>query len=292
MSWPPASTRSFTRSTCFSGDASPAYQAWTWAPRRAPASSMSGRVRAPSVVSKAKLRPSASARSRPERPISQACALAVSCVSEGLVSSSVRAARSGLKQGTLRAWSAAPPMLLLPAPLTPARTKMRAAISGGSPLGGFAAARGADGRLAQFGRGHREGVFHRLGGLVALHAGERVVELPRERIQIGFGRLFEREVAVDRHQHHGRLVVAGDDHGAVRHDGAGDLLHPRDQLGGRNGKQAAGETIDGLWTRIARDGHEKLRRISKITVLTDLAILGIFREIRKTPIAAGFGQCG
>jgi len=28
MSWPPASTRSFTRSTCFSGDASPAYQAW------------------------------------------------------------------------------------------------------------------------------------------------------------------------------------------------------------------------------------------------------------------------
>ena len=86
------------------------------------------------------------------------------------------------------------------------------------------------------------------GRLVALHAGEHVVELLREGIQIGLGRLFQREIAVDRHQHHGRLVVAGDDHGAVRHDGAGDLLHAGDQLGGREGWQAAREAIDGFGT--------------------------------------------
>jgi hypothetical protein len=82
-------------------------------------------VDAPSVVSKAKSSFSAIARSSSRRPSFHASPFASRWVSEGWAARIVRAASSGLKYCAPRLRIVAPPIELLPAPLTPARTKSR-----------------------------------------------------------------------------------------------------------------------------------------------------------------------
>ncbi len=79
-------------------------------------------MRPPSVVSNAKSSRSAIARSRRRLPSCQAAPLACVWLMPGLAARMRRAASSGLKYSTRRLSSMAPAMLLLPAPLVPART--------------------------------------------------------------------------------------------------------------------------------------------------------------------------
>ena len=123
MSWPPCATRCRTRSMCISGVASPMNQTLTVRPASHALSNNSVMVRPPSVVSKAKSRRSRIARSSRRLPSAHAAPLA--CAWENGVVWADRmapAASSGLKYAAPAARSAAPPMLLLPAPLQPART--------------------------------------------------------------------------------------------------------------------------------------------------------------------------
>jgi len=122
MSWPPSATRDRTRARCNSALSSPTYQMRTSIPREIALRSRAGIVFPPSVVSKTKSFRSSMALSSRRRPCSHAAPFAYSWLIPGTLARNFRAITSGLKNSTPACANIAPPILLFPAPFTPART--------------------------------------------------------------------------------------------------------------------------------------------------------------------------
>src|SRR5574341_2291768 len=98
----------------------------------------------------------------------------------------------------------APPMLLLPEPFVPARTKMHATGSATSPGGLYGCRSHAVGRCV-------ERLPDSLACLGRLHPREKLVELAAERFELSLARRRQIPELVEREQHGLRLVVPRDD---------------------------------------------------------------------------------
>ena len=241
MSCPPLATRRRTRSTCSSTDASPTNQTRICVAR----SSGLGQQTRDGIAAQRGLERIIAALG--DRPPQQPHALLPGFAVRFRLADD-RAARGvglhdpprrdiGVEEPVPAALNASPPMLLLPAPLQPASTK----ICGGRASDFSHAGRVRLGalccggsNLAELARRRLERLLHRRRCARRLHPLEHRVELagqPVERMLVGAG---QRAVLLERDEDRLRLALLGDRHRPAAHRGVEQLAEPVLGLAGRD----------------------------------------------------------